>query len=248
MKPAPVASSKTRSTRSSTDVSRESGSPDQDEAPATRRPSLSERRSRRGDPVWDRSRAGRLFGGLSDYIRTAWWGIVSPRVTESRPLVIAQAVILREEPPIRVLLSVRSDLFGWELPGGTLEIGEDARVAVVREVREETGLEVEPVEHVGDWVRRGFRPHTARVYRCRVVGGHEVPSHETPRLGWFDVEAPPDALFSWYREPLRVALAPRDEPFHREEVQGISTIWNAMKIDLAMRWRGLPDSRSEREG
>ena len=223
-------------------MSRDPGSTGPDQGRSRRRPGLSERRSRRGDPVWARRRLGRLVGGLSDYVRTAWWGIVSPRVTESNPLVIAQVVILREGPPRQVLLSVRSDLFGWELPGGTLEPGEDARMAVVREIREETGLEVEPVEHVGDWVRRGFRPHTARVYLCRVVGGVEATSHETPRVAWFDVEAPPDALFSWYREPLRVALSERDGPHHAEEIQGFATIWGAMKIDLAMRWRGLPET------
>ena len=205
-------------------------------------PHGSDARRRRGIPVCERGRAGRLWGGLRDYLRTAWWGIVSPRVGESRPLVIAQAVILRDGPPRQVLLSIRSDLFGWELPGGTLEAGESSEQAVVREVREETGLEVEPVTHVGDWVRRGFRPHTARVYLCRVVGGIEAPSHETPRLAWFDVDAPPDGLFPWYHEPLRKALAPGETPFEGDDVQGVGTILHAMKIDLAMRWRGLPPS------
>jgi 8-oxo-dGTP diphosphatase len=207
-------------------------------------PHRSDAPRRRGTPVWKRGRVGRLSGGLRDYATTAWWGIVSPRVSESRPLVIAQAVILREGPPREVLLSIRSDLFGWELPGGTLEAGESPIQAVVREVREETGLGVEPVSHVGDWVRRGFRPHTARVYLCRIVGGVESPSHETPRLAWFDVDAPPDALFPWYREPLREALAPGETPFEGEDVQGVATILHAMKIDLAMRWRGLPPSGS----
>jgi ADP-ribose pyrophosphatase YjhB (NUDIX family) len=169
---------------------------------------------------------------------------VSPHVSESRPLVIAQAVILREGPPRQVLLSIRSDLFGWELPGGTLEAGETAMQAVVREVREETGLDVEPIAHVGNWVRRGFRPHTARVYLCRVTGGLETPSHETPGLAWFDVDEPPDELFPWYEEPLREALVPCESPFEGEDVQGAATIWQAMKIDLAMRWRGLPPATS----
>jgi len=201
---------------------------------------------RRGIAVWERGRAGRFFYGFRAYAWTAWWGLVSPRVIETRPLVVAQAVILRDGPPRQVLLSIRSDLFGWELPGGTLEARETARQAVVREVREETGLDVELIAHVGDWVRCGFRPHTARVYLCRAIGGHEMPSHETPRLAWFDVDAPPDALFPWYHEPLRVALASRAAPFEGEDRHGLATIWQAMKIDLAMRWRGLPPSEQPR--
>ncbi len=211
--------------------------------PPEKLPDVSDAPQRRGTPAWQRGRAGRFFCGLRDYATTAWWGLASPRVSESRPLVIAQAVILRNGPPRQVLLSIRSDLFGWELPGGTLEAGETAAKAVVREVREETGLDVEPVEHVGDWIRRGFRPHTACVYLCRVVGGIEAPSHETPRLAWFDVDEPPDELFPWYHEPLRVALAPGEAPFEGEDRHGIAIIWQAMKIDLAMRWRGLPPSR-----
>jgi 8-oxo-dGTP pyrophosphatase MutT (NUDIX family) len=233
-------------------------------------------------PIWARGRAVRLLVGLFQYARIAWWGLVSPRVTESRPLVIVQAVITSDEHPARVLLAVRSDLLGWELPGGTAETDETAEEAVVREVLEETGLQVDPVTHVGDWIRTGFRPHTARVYRCRVVAGVETPSHETPRLGWFDLTALPDAVFPWVLDPLRRACAEaepeterdaaakaepeterdlaakgeprrqrdaaaegepgreRDAPVRVEERQGLRRIARAMRIDLAMRWEGLP--------
>jgi len=167
------------------------------------------------------------------------------RVTESPPLVIAQAVILRDGPPRQVLLSIRSDLFGWELPGGTLEGSESPEQTVKREIAEETGLEVDPTSVVGVWVRRGFRPHTAHVFLCRVLEGTESPSHETPRLRWFDVDQIPAELFSWYEEPLRVALDPDAELFIGDDWHGVSTILNAMKIDLAMRWSGLPKSEED---
>jgi 8-oxo-dGTP diphosphatase len=200
---------------------------------------------RRGTPVWARGRLGRFLGGTEDYIRTAWWGLVSPRVTESRALAIAQAVILRAEPSDQVLLSIRCDLFGWELPGGTIESGETPERALVREVREETGLDVEIIRHVGDWIRTGFRPHTAHIFLCRVVGGELTPSHETPALAWFDVDRVPDELFPWYREPLVSALAEAGAPRRVEDWHGVATIWEAMKIDLVMRWRGLPRSDSD---
>jgi 8-oxo-dGTP diphosphatase len=202
---------------------------------------------RGGIPVWERGRAGRLLFGLLDHARTAWWGLVSPRVSEAGPLIIVQAAILRPAAPgaaadqaaEEILLSVRSELFGWELPGGTPLPGESLASALVREVREETGLMVEPEVEVGRWERRGFRPHTAIVYRCRVVGGREQPSDETPRLGWFPATAPPAALLPWFAEPLARALERGAAPVRVEEWQGLAAVLAGLRIDLALRWRGL---------
>jgi len=47
-------------------------------------------------------------------------------------------------------------------------------------------------------------------------------------------------LLPWYREPLEVALEPPAEPVARIEWQGWGAVWQGLRIDLAMRWRGLP--------
>lgn len=203
----------------------------------------------RGRPVHDRGRFGRFAGGLVDYARTAWWGAVAPRTLERHPLAVAQGVILREQAGrSEVLLSVRSDLFGWELPGGTLEAGEDPSTALIREVEEETGLDIAVEGEVGVWQRTGFRPHTAHVFRCRVRGGRLRPSDETPRVAWFDVAAPPAALFPWYRAPLAIGCERRPEAVAVEESQGLAWILGAMQIDLRMRWHGLPDPPASGSG
>ncbi len=195
-------------------------------------------------PVYSRGRLGRLWGGLVDYARTAWWGLIAPRMTERAPLVITQAVIVRDHSAgPEVLLTMRADLFGWELPGGTPEEGERAEETLLREVLEETGVDVEIERHVGDWVRTGFRPHTARVYRCRAVAGEPRASHETPRVGWFPIEDLPSGFFPWYRGPLQAALSQSragDAPLQKVERQGLAEIIAAMRIDLVTRWRGLP--------
>ena len=195
-----------------------------------------------GLPLIERGRWARLLVGLISHAQTAWWGLVSARIGGTRGLVVVQAVILRDGPPREVLLSLRPDVLGWELPGGTVMRGEAEEPAVVREVREETGLEVEVVAHVGDWIRKGFRPHRARIYRCRVVGGRLRPSSETPRVGWFAAESPPDALFAWYHGPLSRALAAEvgAAPIEVIERWGLRSIWQAFRIDLRMRWQGLP--------
>lgn len=179
---------------------------------------------------------------LTVYARTAWWGLVAPRLHEEQPLVVVQAVILDDDGRDgRILLAVRSDVQGWELPGGNPEPGETLEDALVREVREETGLEVIPVRHVGDYVRSGFRPHTAMVHLCRVRGGALTPSDEAPVLRWFPLDRLPDTLFPWYREPISDALRERAEPVRREERQGWRAIWAGIRIDVSMRWRGPED-------
>jgi 8-oxo-dGTP pyrophosphatase MutT (NUDIX family) len=179
-------------------------------------------------------RLRRLLGALPAYAETAWWGLVGPRF-EERPLRVVQAVVLGPEG---LLLSVRSDLRGWELPGGNPHPGEPEEEALRREVREETGVEVEVLPRVGDYVRTGFRPHRARVYLCRPTGGRPTPSPETPCVAWHPPGALPETLFPWYRAPIADALAGRSEPVERHEHQGIGSVLAGMRIDLRMRWRG----------
>lgn len=175
---------------------------------------------------------GRLASLAPSYAKIAWWGMIAPRVRGRGPLVVAQGVIVDAG---RVLLTVRADLRGWELPGGNLEPGESGEGCLVREVREETGLEVEVERHVGDYERTGLLPHLARVYRCRVLSGEARPSAETPRVRWFALESPPRTLLPWYREPLADALAGEAEPVHRSERQGLGDVLEGAWIDLRMR-------------
>jgi 8-oxo-dGTP diphosphatase len=56
----------------------------------------------------------------------------------------------------------------WSVPGGRVERGEDDATALIREMREETGLQVVPGVLVGR-VLRG--PFAIADYRCTVVGG-----------------------------------------------------------------------------
>lgn len=180
---------------------------------------------------------GRLAAIPPTWARIAWFGLVAPRVSERGPLVVNQGVVLSERG---VLLAVRSDLRGWELPGGNAHPGESDEAALRRELHEETGIRVEVQAHVGDWVRSGFRPHVARVWRCRPVGGALATSEETLRVAWFDPAAPPATLFPWYREPLAQALRPDAGAVVRHERLGLGAVLAGMRIDLRMRVRDEP--------
>ena len=178
-------------------------------------------------------RLGRLAQLVPSYAAIAWGGLVSPRTRGRGPLVVAQGVVIDKSC---VLLSVRTDLRGWELPGGNPSPGERVEDAVRREVFEETGIEVEVQGHVGDYTRTGFLPHTAHIYRCRALGGELRPSAETPRVAWFPLDRVPRTLFPWYHAPLADAAANLSEPVTRREHNGVAAIWAGMSIDLQMRF------------
>ena len=163
------------------------------------------------------------------------WEAFAPRAVGGAPRErVVQAVVLGESG---VLLCERRELRGWELPGGAVRAGEADEAALLREVAEETGLEIAIERRVGDYVRTGFRSHTAHVYACRVIGGALRPCREMPRAQWFDVHRLPEGIFPWFRGPLEDALRGLAEPVARREHQGLAAIAAGIRIDLATRRR-----------
>src|ERR1044071_4277255 len=98
----------------------------------------------------------------------------------------AQAYIADEQG--RVLMQRRADSGNWSLPGGVMEIGETIGQAVIREVREETGLDVELTgifgiytepAHVIAYADGEVRQEFVVAFVARAVGGRLRRSDES---------------------------------------------------------------------
>ena len=107
------------------------------------------------------------------------------------PKVGADAAIFNERGEI--LLMERADGSGWCMPCGWVEPNEKPIEAVAREVREETGLEIEVKQLVGVFTRMPSGengPHTmiSVVHLCGIISGELTLSHEGSALRYWPIE------------------------------------------------------------
>jgi 8-oxo-dGTP diphosphatase len=131
-----------------------------------------------------------------------WTKLITPRVAAGGTIFDAEG---------RVLLCERADGRGWCMPGGFADADETPRQTVVREVREECGLEVEIDRLLG--LYSAPAPWGGRTvicqFLCRVVGGDLVTTDETRAFGWFAEGALPAPIFPMHVVRLAHAFAVR---------------------------------------
>ncbi|HUD11114.1 MAG TPA: NUDIX domain-containing protein [Candidatus Saccharimonadia bacterium] len=127
----------------------------------------------------------------------------------------------------RILLGHRRDLDLWEAPGGNLDPGEAPWDAVVREIKEETGITAEVIRLTGLY----YRPSRGNVvyhFVCKVVSGTPVTSDETDKVEFFEPGNLPEHITPVVRDRLQdslvpsgVAMAVQDGPGGREWLKSL---------------------------
>ena len=113
----------------------------------------------------------------------------------------------------RVLLQKRGDSGKWGFPGGAIELGETPEEAAVREVKEETGLDVKVESLIGIYTDSDMRypngdeAHSICIaYRLKAVSGQlACDGVETAALQYFDMDELPE-MFCKQHEELKADL------------------------------------------
>ncbi len=115
-----------------------------------------------------------------------------------------------------VLLAHRRDIDWWDLPGGGMEVGETVDEAMIREVREETGLEVKVERLVGVY-SKPQKQEVVLTFRCAVIGGTLCETEESRECRYFLPSALPANTLPKHRQRIEDALLNRPEAVIRAQ-------------------------------
>ena len=119
-----------------------------------------------------------------------WLQIVLSRIIRPLFQVFAAAVIFNAEHKILLVKMTYQQVHPWGLPGGSLEYSETPEDGVVREVQEETGLEIEVNKLL--LVKTWSPDKVGLYYLCKIKAGSFQPSDEVSEHGYFSMADLPD--------------------------------------------------------
>jgi 8-oxo-dGTP diphosphatase len=124
---------------------------------------------------------------------------------------VSVAGVILDDDGSHVLLVKRRDDGRLEPPGGVLELDEAIEDGLRREIREETGVEVEvgPLTGVYKNMTQGI---VALVYRCRATTQPDPQTEEAAEINWHPVAAVDDLMPPAYAVRVMDAASPGPAP------------------------------------
>ena len=115
-----------------------------------------------------------------------------PNAPKATNIVVAVSAFVQDERG-RLLMIRRTDNDLYSIPGGAQDVGETIGQAVIREVKEETGIDVEPTDiigvysdpkHVVAYTNGEVRQQFSICFRARPTGGELLTSDESSEVHW----------------------------------------------------------------
>ncbi len=126
------------------------------------------------------------------------------RATQRKFTVSAGAVVFNQKGEVLLLDHLLRPGSGWGVPGGFINPSEQLEEAVRREVREETGIEIENLELV--WVKTIYR-HIEAIFRANGIGEPMVKSFEIKEVKWFPIDQMPSEMSKSQAEIIKKVLS-----------------------------------------
>lgn len=114
------------------------------------------------------------------------------------------ACILIEQE--NILLIQRRDIPVWVLPGGGIEPGEKPEEAAIREMQEETGIQVSIVRKIAEYTPINRLAHFTHFFEVRKISGYPATGFETLNIQFFHSKKLPSLLAPPYDDWIADAL------------------------------------------
>lgn len=147
------------------------------------------------------------------------------RIGQSARISTGCCAVIFDESHERILLTRRADNGRWCLPGGRTEPGESVEETCIREIREETGLEVQIGKLIGVYSSPDFIVEyadgnryqlIALSFEAKTIGGQLQVTDESTEYGFFSpTEIAALDLMEHHRQRITDALAKQSHTFIR---------------------------------
>lgn len=126
-------------------------------------------------------------------------------------IVSAAAIVLNEK---NELLLIKGPRRGWEMPGGQVEEGESLMDAVIRETKEESGIDIEVVKFCG--IFQNVEDSICNtLFLGKPIGGELTTSPESLEVGFYQLEEAIE-MVTWknFRQRIEYCLDEKHHPFY----------------------------------
>ncbi|MDX5474727.1 MAG: NUDIX hydrolase [Bacillaceae bacterium] len=131
-------------------------------------------------------------------------------MTPPKHIVSAAVIVLNEQNEILLIKGPRR---GWEMPGGQVEEGEPFTAAAIREVKEESGVDIEILKFCG--IFQNVNDSICNtLYLGKPIGGELTTTPEALEVGYFPIEQALE-MVTWknFRERIELCLKEESHPF-----------------------------------
>lgn len=133
---------------------------------------------------------------------------------KTRFSLASNAIIFNEKN--EVLLCHRRDQNKWNFPGGAIEAGETPIEAVIREAREEIGVEIAPLRLLGIYTKPNDDDQVF-VFICKLLKGTPSLSDETDEIRYFSVDELPVNMSPMQIERIHDAIGGMTEILFKKQ-------------------------------
>ena len=138
------------------------------------------------------------------------------QLRENFPLICTDGVILNKGKVLLVKRSIKPFKGFWTIPGGHIDFGETSQESLIREIKEETNIDVEIVKliKIYDNPKRDPWGHIISIaYLCKPLSSDAIfiENEEVESLYWCDINKLPENIGFDHRTMINDAIQMKDE-------------------------------------